>query len=284
MRIRFLVLTYERPNALRKLLTSIRRQHTSQSDIAITVLDNASSQQASLQAQQACQQLDATYVLSPVNTMMRGKRVLEDLAFGEGPAGDVVVHVDDDVVLTDGWLDEAVSPLRRNTFGACGSVEMWQDRLVLSGQQHLHLREVPTGGTTIRVWDWQWQDVDARATDVAVEFAGHRALAVLADLATHTRHDPHYLIGGEDLDYSLKLRHNAHQSIGIATKAIIHHRAEGEQDAAGFRTHSNVVASWSHFYHKWGFLRANACHEAGLTFDEFAKQVICWQDHGRNEP
>jgi GT2 family glycosyltransferase len=97
-----------------------------------------------------------------------------------------------------------------------------------------------------------------------VAFAGHRALIVRMEAAARVRHDPEMLIGGEDLDYSLALR-EAGYVLGIAHHAQIIHRGMDEADAEGFRTFDKVLRSWRWFYRKWGFVRRDACEEAGLS-------------------
>lgn len=274
MRTHFLVLAHERPESLERLLASIRTQRATSTAVDITVMDNASREPHGRLLEQSCRGFGARYVRSETNVFMKGKRLLEDLAFDAGTTPEIIVHLDDDVVLSSGWLGEVTRALRAGPFVACGSVEEWQGELVYSGQRELHLHTQQIAERSVRLWEWQWQVVDGSSGVVPVEFAGHRALAVRGDVATHIRHDAEYRIGGEDLDYSLELRRLGSHSIGIATNAVIEHRAHGEQDAQGFRTPHNIVGSWRHFYDKWNFLRANACAEAGMTLEGFVNSVV----------
>lgn len=274
MRTHFLVLAYERPVGLEALLASIRAQRGFETSLEVTVLDNASRPEVSARLEASCRAYGSNYLRSSTNVYMRGKRLLEDLVFDEGPAPDILVHLDDDVILDAGWLGATMSVLRSGGHAACGSVEHWQGELVYSGQRRLRFSELPMpSGSPVRCWDWKWQRVGLASGVIPVEFAGHRAMAVLGDVARDLRHDDNYLIGGEDLDYSLELRHHGGHSLAIATSAIIRHRAHGEEDAPGFRTPDHVISSWRHFYEKWGFLRVNACGEAGMTLDKFVLAV-----------
>ncbi|MFD7708857.1 glycosyltransferase family 2 protein [Streptomyces sp. NPDC059785] len=274
MRIHFLVLAYERPKGLESLLASIRAQRDHSGTMDITVLDNASRPEQSTLLQATCLAHEARYVRSPENVFMQGKRLLEDLVLDEGRVPDVVVHLDDDVILEPGWVSRTTEVLRAGRHAACGSVEHWQGELVYSGQRELKFTELSaTSGPPVRCWEWEWQRVGRETGTVAVEFAGHRAMAVLGEVARDLRHDTAYRIGGEDLDYSLELRQLDGRSLAIATSAVIQHRAHGEKDAPGFRTADNVISSWRHFYGKWGFLRANACSEADMTLAEFVEAV-----------
>lgn len=275
MRTHFLVLAYERPKGLASLLASIRAQQGFSGSVEITVLDNASRPHLSTLMEAACLTYAARYVRHTENAYMRGKRLLEDHVLNEGPSPDVVVHLDDDVVLEPGWLTSTTAVLKEGRHAACGSVEHWQGELVYSGQTELRFTELPraTGGP-LRCWEWEWQGVGSTTGTVPVAFAGHRALAVLGEAASAVRHDEAYRIGGEDLDYSLELRRDlGDDALAIATSALIQHRAHGEEDAPGFRTPDNVISSWRHFYAKWGFLRTNACTEAGMTLDQFITAV-----------
>jgi hypothetical protein len=275
VRTHFLVLAYERPKGLTSLLASIRAQHGFSGSVDITVLDNASRPHVSALLEAACLTYEARYVRHTENAFMRGKRLLEDLVLDEGPVPDVVVHLDDDVILEPGWLTETTAVLRGGRHAACGSVEHWQGELVYSGQTELRFTEMPRpSGGQLRCWEWEWQRVGTTTGIVPVEFAGHRAMAVLGEVASAVRHDEVYRIGGEDLDYSLELRRDlGSDALAIATSALIQHRANGEEDAPGFRTPDNVISSWQHFYAKWGFLRTNACTEAGMTLDQFVTAV-----------
>jgi hypothetical protein len=273
MQTHVLVLTHDRPEGLRALLASVRKQDGGGEECRIIVLDNGSASENARQAAKICHEHDARHEYSVENTFMRGKRILEDLAFAEGRVPELIVHADDDVVLGPGWLAAVTEPIQGGRFAACGSVENYQGRRVFSGQQDIRITEDIVDDRPVRVWEWEWEEVGTIKGTVPVEFAGHRALAVLGDLAAKRRHDPAYLIGGEDLDYSLELRMSAPQGLAIATSAAIQHRAGGEQDATGFRTPENVLVSWRHFYRKWGFLRRNACSEAGLTPEDFVRAV-----------
>ncbi|WP_369199226.1 glycosyltransferase family 2 protein [Streptomyces sp. PU-14G] len=277
MRTHFLVLAYERPEGLKSLLASIRAQRADAPAADITVLDNASRAETGTVLKRTCQEYGARYLRSEKNVFMRGKRVLEDHVFDEGPVPDVAVHLDDDVVLSEDWQEEVTAVLRAGRYAACGSVEPWEGELVYSGQRELRFTEQHMAGRPRQIWDWEWQRVGSISGTVPVEFAGHRAMAVLGEVATKLRHDDTYRIGGEDLDYSLELRKLGGHEIAIATGAVIQHRAHGEVDAPGFRTPENVISSWRHFYAKWSFLRANACGEAGMSLEDFVAAVTAPQ-------
>lgn len=106
-----------------------------------------------------------------------------------------------------------------------------------------------------------------------VELAGQRALAVDGRVAFHVRHDPVFLIGGEDADYSLRLRHAGHK-LRVARTAMIRHRTLGERDVAGYRVAENVIPSWQHFYRRCGFIRRSAAAEAGMPLEDFIAAVV----------
>jgi GT2 family glycosyltransferase len=205
------------------------------------------------------------YFVSDRNWKMKGRRLLEDVCFDGADAGvnGFIVHLDDDVVLRPGWLPAALAAARDFGWGAVGSIEDHRGRIVYSGQTRLALRRVAVDATALTVWEWEWQSPPSLSGTVEAEFAGHRALLVEAGLAARARHDPAYLIGGEDLDYSLALR-RAGARLGLSHEARIAHRHAGEEDAPQFRTREDVVTSWLHFFRKWRFVRLGAAREAGM--------------------
>jgi hypothetical protein len=279
MQITYLILTYQRPEGLAGLLDSIAAQalpEGAKSRMIIWDNDPASRGDRSLESRHRGA-AELRYIVARKNHKLEARRLLEDVAFegcgpDDTPSDDVVVHLDDDVVLEPGWLIAAVEASRRRNWGAVGSVESYEGRLVYSGQTRLNLADMTIDGRPIKVWRWEWQDVPAQVGEVAAVFAGHRALLVNAGLAARARHDPCYRIGGEDLDYSLTLT-KAGGQIGLSPLARIVHRGHGEEDAFQFRSRDDVVSSWRHFYRKWGFVRLNAATEAGMDENSWLRVV-----------
>ncbi len=273
MTIWFAVLTHNRPRSLLALLRSIDEQERPTGcDHRIVILDNASieenRQEFLASAHSGARHI--VYRFSPQNLYMVGKYALEDMVLAEAdPARDFYVHVDDDVVLEPGWLIAALQGTMAHGFDACGSVEMRQGEMMLSGQSEVRLRTLLAGGKSMRVWDWRWEPAGEAAVK-EVAFAGHRALLIRMACVQRVRHSQELLIGGEDLDYSLALR-KAGYRMGIVRSAAIQHRARAEQEIPGFRTRERVTASWRHFYRKWGFVRLDACSEAGLSPHEWLR-------------
>lgn len=284
----FAVLTHNRSASLLALLESIFRQRFPPGDrFKIFVFDNASAPEHRRRFEQSAFYGDrrVVYTYSPENTYMRGKCHLEEAARAGWGGGEdcYLVHLDDDVRLTDSWLPNALDTLRAQRLDACGSVEDRRGVKVYSGQTALRMSDEVVDGRAVRVWDWLWEPVVSEARYSPVEFAGHRALMVRMEAADRVRHDPEMLIGGEDVDYSLALR-RAGYSIGIAHDAQIIHRGMGEADAEGFRTFDKVLSSWRWFYRKWGFVRRDACEEAGLSGEEWLRLVCRPERHESPAP
>jgi GT2 family glycosyltransferase len=273
----FSILTHNRALSLLVLLESIYRlDFPPHSDFQIFILDNASSLQHVEVLRQSIffNEKKVTYRRYTWNTFMSGKFYLENMVLNscKDQKDCFLIHLDDDVQLTKSWLLSAWSTLQEQRWDASGSVERWQGRLVFSGQRSLHFAEEQVAGRPVKVWDWRWDPVPMSLPFSRVEFAGHRALLVRMEVVARVRHDPRMLIGGEDIDYSLALR-NASYSIGITHSALITHRGLEEKDAAGFRTFENILSSWRWFYRKWGFVRRNACSEAGVSVTEWLRLV-----------
>lgn len=261
----FLILTYRRPESLFRLLESVLAQSIAgQVKFRMLIWDNDGDGPRAFKDSTTASDPRIKYLPSPTNLKMVGKRALEDYLFdlcAPDPT-DWVVHLDDDVVLSDRWLESALDSAKAEGWSACGSTESWKGELVYSGQTRLRRHSsLPNGPQDL--WSWHFEQVPDGSGPVVVEFAGHRALLVRAAIANAVRHDGDMRIGGEDLDYSLSLR-AAGATIGIEPRAFIHHRSNGEKDAEGFRIPPDVITSWRTFYLKWGFVRVNAAAEAGV--------------------
>lgn len=262
-----LVLTYKRPIGLERLLRSLAEQALpacSRMDVFVWNNDPEAQKGFARRTISEVEHVTVHEHISAANLKMRAKRSLEDWCFEVSQAYDAIIHLDDDVVLEQGWVQACLEALDRG-YDACGSVEDFQGRLVCSGQTELHLTRAANG---IRQWRWVWEDVDPGFGVRPARFAGHRAIMVKADLAREALHDPHIRIGGEDLDYSLELERKGGR-IAINERALIRHRSGDEQDAPGFRSYPDVCESWLRFYQKWGFVRLNAAAEAGLSEAEW---------------
>lgn len=268
MRVTFLVLTCNRPKSLMNVVGSILRMKFPTGVLRrIIVWDNGDSEESverSL-ARLNDERTEISYIRGSQNSFMRGKCYLEDEYLRRSSDQDkFVVHLDDDVQLSEGWLIGGMNALESNGWDACGSVETRGNRLVYSGQVVLNLESVSVADHAVTVWRWtQFLVPEDGSKFCSVEFAGHRALLVRRSVVEQVQHDPHMLIGGEDVDYSLAIR-EAGYSIGISHDAFIRHRASGEVDVDGFRESTRVLNSWRHFYKKWGFVRDTACREAGM--------------------
>jgi hypothetical protein len=269
-KVHFSVMTHDRPTSLAALLESIEGQHSSD-PIKITILDNASHARHAANVEQVAQLHGARLIRTDRNLFIAGKRALEDEIFANAKP-DVLVRVDDDVVLGEGWLDAVLSTLDAGA-GACGSVEDHDGDLAISGQRRFHLASEVIGRHPVTVWDWQWDDPNLDVSSEAVEMANQRAVAVDGLAAFETRHDPVFLMGGEDADYSLRLR-AAGQELRVASGAMIRHRTLGEGDVPGCRVANNVIPSWQHFHRRWGFIRRSAAAEVGMSFEQFVDAVV----------
>lgn len=269
-KVHFSVMTNNRSTSLAALLESIEAQGSADS-IKITILDNASDPRHAAGVEQIALRHGARLIRSDRNLFIAGKRTLEDEIFASVKP-DVLVRVDDDVVLGEGWLDTVLSTLNAGA-GACGSVEDHDGDLAISGQRRLHLTSEVIGQHPVTVWDWQWDDPDFGVSSEVVELANQRAVAVDGRAAFETRHDPVFLMGGEDADYSLRLRAAGHE-LRVASGAMIRHRTLGEGDVLGCRVADNVIPSWQHFHRRWGFIRRSAAAEAGMTFEQFVDAVV----------
>jgi len=264
------VMTHDRSASLARLLESLDRQ-CDRERVDITILDNGSAEPHATEVRQTAARHGATVLRSERNLFVAGKRVLEDDVFAR-TRPDVLVRLDDDVILEDGWL-EAVLAVLDTGVAACGSVENHDGDLAISGQRTFEFTNEIINGKAVKIWDWRWHEPDRTAVSEQVELAGQRALAVDGRAAFHVRHDPAFLIGGEDADYSLRLRHAGHE-IRIARSAMIRHRTLGERDVAGYRVAENVIPSWRHFYRRWGFIRRSAADEAGMPLEAFVAAVV----------
>lgn len=270
MIIAYLVLTYKRPESLTALLNSLSRQALPEhARPHVFIWDNdpqagplTALWQSHLSGPWRVQTRTATE-----NLKMRAKRSLEDWCFASIENPDLIVHLDDDVVLSDGWTRACLEALDQG-YDACGSVEYVQAQLVCSGQTRLDFAAHPSG---VRMWTWRWEPVSAHFQVEPASFAGHRAIMVRGSLARKALHDPEIRIGGEDLDYSLGLA-AVGGKISISKDALIDHRSLGESDAPGFRSTEDVLTSWRRFFNKWGFVRLNAAGEAGMSVDAWADQ------------
>lgn len=264
------VMTHDRSASLACLLASLDRQHPHQ-QVAVTILDNGSAEPHAVEVQRIAVQHGARVLRSARNLFVSGKRTLEDEIFACAKP-DVLVRLDDDVVLDEGWLHAVLSVLDIGA-AACGSVEDHDGDLAISGQRIFELAEEVVGGQMITVWDWRWHEPNISMSSEVVALAGQRALAVDGRTAFRVRHDPVFLIGGEDADYSLRLRNAGHE-LRVASAARIKHRTLGERDVVGYRVPQNVIPSWQHFYRRWGFIRRDAAVEAGIPFEDFVAAVV----------
>jgi len=270
MLFRFLILTHNRPASVLALVGNIRRlEKPPAARLEIIIWDNGSKARAQEQVYRAVgSDPEVHYIRATTNTFMQGKWHLENRAFHNwnGECDSFLVHLDDDVQLADEWLVHAWKAVERYGWIACGSVVAAGGRFRLSGQRELRISIEKLSGGAVSVWDWEPHFADQEGAS-QVRFAGHRALLVRMTPVT-SRHDPHLLIGGEDLDYSLTLQRNG-GIIGIDSKCRTIHRAFREGEVPGFRTRERVAESWRHFYGKWGFVRRSACLEAGMTEQEW---------------
>jgi GT2 family glycosyltransferase len=273
MTVWFAILTHNRPKSLLALVRSIDQQKLPIGWARrIVIWDNASSDASRREflASSRSKAADVIYQFSSRNLFMVGKRELERLVLADcDVANDLYAHLDDDVLLESGWLNAALHAMNTYRFDACGSVEPREGKLMVSGQSELRFRDVLIDQNHIRVWQWTWEAVGERQV-MEVAFAGHRALLTRMECVRKVRHDQELHIGGEDVDYSLSLR-KAGYRIGIARGAAIRHRARGEGEIPGFRTRERVIQSWRHFYSKWGFVRIDACEEAGLSPEDWLR-------------
>lgn len=271
----FLIPTHDRWPSLAKAIGSIGRlKRIADYQVHTIIFDNGSTLSNPTSAITTSYG-DTVHLRSDKNIFMRAKPELEKWAFSNIQLSeqDSIVHLDDDVVLSPEWLDAARVALESG-FDACGSVEMRNGELTVSGQLSLDIQARIVAGVPVNVWNWKLEPVLTDfGANFPVAFAGHRALAVRASTAIKVMHDPYYLIGGEDLDYSLSLT-SFGAKIGIARHALIEHRSLGESDALGFRTRDKVELSWRHFFNKWGFVRANAGNEAGLAELDWLKLFL----------
>lgn len=273
LHIAALILTFKRPAGLERLLASLARQALPPgSRLDVFVWNNDPGAKAGFAQDKitGSGMITVHEHVSGENLKMRAKRSLEDWCFQTSDAFDAIIHLDDDVVLEPGWISACLEAFDLG-YDACGSVEDFQGRRVVSGQTELNLSRAPNG---VGQWRWVWEDVEAHFGIRPARFAGHRAMMVQAGLARRARHDPHLRIGGEDLDYSLELERQGGR-IAISERAVIRHRSANEEDAPGFRNHDDICQSWLRFYRKWGFVRLNAASEAGVSeaqwLDLFAK-------------
>ena len=273
MTIWFAILTHNRPESLLALVQSIDRQTLPVGwQKQIVIWDNESALAARDKAM-ICERLrqpGVRYIYSWKNLFMVAKYQLERVILENSDSdSDFFVHLDDDVQLQDGWLNAAIEAITRENFDVCGSVEPRDGVLMVSGQSELALRDAAIDGSSLRVWDWVWEPVGARDITPVV-FAGHRALLTRVACVEKVRHSQDILIGGEDLDYSLELK-EAGFRLCFSPSAKILHRAKGETEIPGFRSPQRVIDSWRHFYRKWGFVRMDACEEAGLQPEEWVR-------------
>lgn len=276
--VQYAILTHNRPESLTRLLHSIAAQATPR-EHAITIFDNGSDQPQAATIRQLAERFRATVIRSGTNLRMAGRRALEDHLFGVADA-DVLVHLDDDVTLGEGWLAATLRCLNGASYAACGSIEDHDGDQMISGQRTIDIRPHLTGAGPVRLWRWAWQAPESGEQVVPVEFAGHRALAVRMEVARGVRHDPGLAAGGDDIAYSLALRCRGHR-LAVSTDATIRHRSAREPDLPGFRAPSAVIESWRTFHRTWGFVRDTAAAEARMTLDEFLHAVT---DRRPDEP
>lgn len=264
------VMTHDRSASLRSLLASLDRQREGER-LEITILDNGSAEPHAAEVRRIAERHGARRLRTECNLFVAGKRLLEDDVFARTKP-DVLVRLDDDVVPEDGWLDAVLTVLDTGV-AACGSVENHDGDLAISGQRAFKFTNEVLDGKAVKIWDWQWHEPDLALASEEVELAGQRAHAVDGRVAFHIRHDPAFLVGGEDADYSLRLRHAGHK-LRIARSAMIRHRTLGERDVAGYRIAENVIPSWQYFYRRWGFIRRSAADEAGMPLEDFVAAVV----------
>lgn len=268
--VHYSVITHDRSKSLAALLASVTDQDA---DVTpqITILDNGSSPHHAKAMQLLANRYGARLLRNERNRFLAAKRDIEDEIFARSRP-DVLVRVDDDVVLSRGWLSAVLTVLEGGS-AACGSVEDHGGDLAISGQRRFEITTEAIGRHTIRVWDWRWHEPNRSVTSEAVELAGQRALALDGRTAFHIRHDPTFLIGGEDADYSLRLRDAGHE-LRVTTDALIRHRVRGEADIEGARVAANVISSWGYFYRRWGFVKRSGAVEAGISFEEFVDAIL----------
>lgn len=273
--VQYAILTHNRSRSLAQLMQSIAAQAECGSS-SVTIFDNGSGPAHAQAVAALANAYGATVVRSAINLQMAGRRALEDHILDQRTAGDVLVHLDDDVVLHEGWLRAALCTLADEGTAACGSVEDRDGDLMISGQRTIAHARV----SQVDVWQWTWHEPDARHSHIPVDFAGHRALAVLTSVAASVRHDPVLIAGGDDIDYSLAIRQHG-GSLAVAREAVITHRSLGEP-AASPRTQRDILTSWRHFYAKWGFVRDTAAGEAGMALESFVAAVAAANEAGLN--
>jgi hypothetical protein len=125
------------------------------------------------------------------------------------------------VVLSPDWLGAALAGLTGDQVAACGSIEDREGDFMVSGQRAITYSSTRRDSIWPRcgVWRWSWQVPNHEVSCEPVEFVGHRALAVKTDVAQKVRHDPELTAGGDDVGYSLALRHAGYE-LRVANRRV----------------------------------------------------------------
>jgi succinoglycan biosynthesis protein ExoM len=116
-RVAIAIITYKRPLGLAKLLRSIEAANSSISFRTIVVDNDASG---SARAVALSSPLDVTYLIEPQPGIAAARNRCLDSLHAED---DAIVFVDDDEIVTEGWLDELVAAAELYEVDvACGAV------------------------------------------------------------------------------------------------------------------------------------------------------------------
>jgi GT2 family glycosyltransferase/glycosyltransferase involved in cell wall biosynthesis len=165
--------------------------------------------------------------------------------------GDVVVFLNNDTIVHQGWLDELLAPFSDPEVGAVGPRSN-------SVSGHQLVEGVPYGdGDVAAIGEFAegWRRAHAGRTSACARLVGF-CLAVRADtFAAVEGFDEEYLIGGfEDDDLCMKLR-TAGLRLVVAHGSFVHHAAHATFDANGVDWLDQQRENQRRFSEKWGTAR-----------------------------
>lgn len=162
--------------------------------------------------------------------------------------GDILVFLNNDTILFDGWLDELLLPFSDPEVGAVGprSNNVSGDQLV----EDISYRFGELAD--MAEYAEAWRRTHAGQTSECHRLVGF-CLAVRADtFRTVDGFDEQYLIGGlEDDDLCMKLR-GAGLRLVVAHGSFVHHVAHVTFDSNGVDWHRHQVQNLERFRRKWG--------------------------------
>src|SRR3989338_6923629 len=203
--------------------------------------------------------------------------------------GDYIYTVDNDMTYTPNWLNALITRIEQHpTIGAASSKIFYPNNRIQLNGGHLYLEE-DYFGSFVEIDQGKWYLDSTLTGEMDCDWLCGGATLFKREATEKVAHDPQYLNGFEDYDYSFQIQDLGYRLVNCPSSVVYHHhigfdKQKQQQEISYMRDrgdNKHIWLSMLHFLEKTGINMIKTTEYYDWLEDNGTKPFLQWGEINR---